>query len=204
MKGIAKDQGYGKFVVMIFEDNDRYYDYVSHYGPQEGTFGMSAGMFIQDGYGHLVFPHREISMTELVAGHEMAHALVSHLEMPLWLNEGLAVNMEGALKGVNSSPITHHSFDKHQKFWSEENIQEFWTGESFARPDEGQELSYQLARILVDNLSEDSVAFVQFCNQAHWRDSGEKAVVENYGVSLQTMMENFLGDGSWRPKLVKA
>jgi hypothetical protein len=200
LDGIARDDGFGKFVVMVYEDNNRYYDYVSYFGSQEGTFGMSGGMFIHQGYGHLVFPHHEIENTELVAGHEMSHALVSHLNLPVWLDEGIAVNMEGVLKSYNSSPITHDLFDEHQIFWTEDNIQEFWFGESFSRSDEGQKLSYQLARILVSNLSEDIDTFVQFCNQADWKDAGEKALQRSYNFSLQDLLVNFLGDGDWLPK----
>ena len=200
LAGIANDEGYGKFVVMVYEDNSKYHDYISFFGRQEGTSGMSGGMFIYHGYGHLVFPFGDIQMTELVAGHEMSHALVSHLQLPVWLDEGIAVNMEGALKGFNSSPITHDLFEKHQSFWNESNIQEFWFGESFSRADEGQELSYQLARILVSNLSEQFENFVGFCNRAQWQDAGDGALLDIYGLSLQDLIYNFIGDGDWQPK----
>jgi hypothetical protein len=102
--------------------------------------------------------------------------------------------MEAVLKGYNSSPISHEMFDQHQNFWNEETIKEFWSGESFSRPDEGQSLSYQLARILVFNLVQDFAAFVAFCNQADWKDAGDKAMLENYGLSLQDLLFNFLGE----------
>ncbi len=194
LEGVALDDGVGKFAVMVFEDADRYYDYVSYFGKQEGTFGLSGGMFVDHGYGHLIFPHGEIENTEVVAAHEMSHALVRHLNLPLWLDEGIAVNMEAVLKGYNSSPISHEMFDQHQNFWNEETIKEFWSGESFIRPDEGQSLSYQLARILVFNLVQDFAAFVAFCNQADWKDAGNKAMLENYGLSLQDLLFNFLGE----------
>jgi len=199
LNGIASDMGYGKHVVIVFGDIDRYYDYVSYYGPQEGTFGLSSGMYMNYGYGHFVFPNTDLFNAEPVAAHEMTHALLNHLQLPTWLDEGLAVNMESAICGYPSPVLNHQMFDKHQAFWGEEEMQEFWRGESFSRPDEGQELSYQLARILVTNLAEDYNALVEFANKATRQDSGEAAIEEVFEISLGDMVANFLGEGEWWP-----
>lgn len=200
LKGIANDEGYGKHVVIIFGDLDRYYDYVSYYGPQEGTYGLSSGMYLNYGYGHFVFPSTDLDNAEPIAAHEMTHALLNHLQLPTWVDEGLAVNMESAICGFPTPPLNHHMFAKHQAFWGEDEMQEFWRGESFSRPDEGQELSYQLARILVTNLAEDYDAFVGFANKADRKDSGEAAIEEVFEISLGDMIANFLGEGEWWPK----
>ncbi len=199
LAGIANDQGYGKHVVIIFGDIDRYYDYVSYYGPQEGTYGLSAGMYMNYGYGHFVFQHDTLDMAEAVATHEMTHALLNHLPIPAWLNEGLAVNMESIITG-HVHPIRNQAmFNKHQRFWNEQNIQEFWRGESFFRADDGGQLSYQLAQILVTNLAENYPSFVEFANKANWQDSGEAAIEDIFDISLGDMIANFLGEGEWWP-----
>ncbi len=200
LSGIANDEGYGKHVVIIFGDIDRYYDYVSYYGPQEGTYGLSSGMYLNYGYGHFVFPNTDLDNAEPIAAHEMTHALLSHLQLPTWVDEGLAVNMEAAICGYPSPPLNHHMFAKHQAFWGEDEMQEFWRGESFSRPDKGQELSYQLARILVTNLAENYDAFVEFANTAERKDSGEAAIEDIFDISLGDMIANFLGEGEWWPK----
>jgi hypothetical protein len=46
-----------------------------------------------------------------------------------------------------STPQQMHA--RHQKFWGPVEIQQFWSGKSFRRPDEGNELCYDLARIIV-------------------------------------------------------
>jgi hypothetical protein len=46
----------------------------------------------------------------------------------------------------------------------------------------------------VFNLVQDFAAFVAFCNQADWKDAGDKAMLENYGLSLQDLLFNFLGE----------
>ena len=39
--------------------------------------------------------------------------------------------------------------DKFAHFWNEETIQEFWSGKSWRRPDEGNSLSYELATTFI-------------------------------------------------------
>ncbi|RBP51251.1 hypothetical protein [Arenicella xantha] len=200
LRGIASDAGYGKHVVVIFGEIDHYYDYVSFYGPQEGTYGLSSGMYLNYGYGHFVFQHDNLDNAELIAAHEMTHALVDHLPIPAWLNEGMAVNMEAAICGQMPVLLDREMFNKHQRFWGEAEMQEFWRGDSFFRPDEGQALSYQLAQILVTNLSENYSAFVEFANQANRDDGGEAAIDSVFDISLGDMVANFLGEGDWWPQ----
>ena len=105
--GILNDDGFGKYVVIAFADTDSYYDYVSYFGPQEGVFGMSSGMFINGGYGHFVFFESRLDEVEQIAAHEMTHALLDHLPIPLWLNEGMAVSLESVITGVATVSYTH-------------------------------------------------------------------------------------------------
>jgi len=199
-KGICSDDGYGKYVVIVFADIDSYYDYITYYGPQEGTYGLSSGMYLNYGYGHFVFRQEELDFAEAIAAHEMTHALLDHLPIPLWLNEGMAVNMESVITGLLPQRLNKSLFALHQNFWNHQTIQEFWRGDSFSRPDDGQKLSYQLAQILVTNLSRNYDAFTKYVNKANYADGGEAAIEEVYGLSLGDMIYNFLGEGDWFPK----
>jgi len=197
---IVNDEGHGKHVVIIFEDINSYYDYISFYGPKEGTFGLSSGMYLNYGYGHFVFPHQDIDYAREVAAHEMTHALLQSLPIPLWLDEGLAMNMERLICNIPAPRLNRTMYEKHLNFWDAKKIQEFWQGSSFSRADEGQGLSYDLAQILVNNLSDDYDAFVKFANQAHYEDGGEKAIENVFDLSLGDMIFNFLGEGDWWPE----
>ncbi len=199
-KGVCADDGFGKHVVIVFSDIDSYYDYVSYYGPQEGTYGLSAGMYLNYGYGHFVFRNEDLDTAEMISAHELTHALLAHLPIPLWLNEGMAVNMESMITGVSPEMLNNTRMELHQAFWNSETIQEFWHGGSFFRPDDGQLLSYQLAQILVTTLSKNYSTFTKFANAAHWTNSGESALDEAYGLSLGDLVGNFLGPGDWHPK----
>jgi len=199
--GICADLGHGKYVVMVFESIDTYYDYISHFGPKDGGItGLSSGMYLNYGYGHFVFQEDRIDMAEPIAAHEMTHALLSHLPIPLWLNEGMAVNMESLIAGTPAERLNQSVFDLHAEFWNEESIQEFWTGDSFFRADEGQRLSYQLAQVLVSNISENYAAFKRFANEAHSSDGGEAAMKQVYGLGLSDLAASFLGEGNWQPR----
>ena len=49
---VAREEGYGKHVVLALGDWDTYYDYVADFDPEAGEFAPSAGIFIDRGYGH--------------------------------------------------------------------------------------------------------------------------------------------------------
>ncbi|MEM7390866.1 MAG: hypothetical protein AAF492_00850 [Verrucomicrobiota bacterium] len=198
---IASDEGFGKYVVLIFDDIDIYYSYMAHFYPEEGEFGISSGIYLNTGYGHFAFPHQDLLYAGSITAHEMTHALVSHLPIPAWLNEGMAVNIENMITRSAPLGMDRELFEKHQNFWGEDEIQEFWTGASFHRPDEGQELSYHLAQLMVNSISHDYGSFIAFANLSDFRDGGESAAHEIYGKSLGRLIANILGEGSWAPKL---
>ena len=122
---IARDDGYGKHVVMVFDEIDNYFSYISYFYPDEGVFGISAGIYLNEGYGHFAFPHQDIIFAEPIAAHEMTHALLSHLPIPLWLNEGIAVNIENHIVGVPSFRFDKEMVDRHRKYWGKEEVQAF-------------------------------------------------------------------------------
>lgn len=199
LNGIALDEGYGKHVAMIFHDIDKYYEYVSLFLPDEGEFGLSSGMYINEGYGHFVFPSQDIGFAEPISVHELTHACLAHLPIPLWLNEGLAVLMEEALAG-NQLILDREIVSRHQNYWNDETIEMFWSGESFFAIDEGQELSYNLAHVLVRNISQEYSSFKSFCTNANFEDAGEEAAQKHLGYSLEQIVGTFLGEGNWVPK----
>ncbi len=200
LKGIASDEGFGKYVVIVFNDADEYYSYMSHYYPEEGAFGLSSGAYLNNGYGHFVFPHQDVTYAESIISHEMTHSLLSHLPIPLWLNEGMAVTIEDMITGSAPLRMDNELFERHKAFWGEKEIQEFWSGEAFHRPDEGQELSYSLAQFAVKSLSHDYEDFVRFVNKANVDDGGESAAIDVFGGGLGGLISQFFGDGDWTPK----
>ena len=198
---IAADGGHGKSVVMVLGDEDTYYGYVSNYGSASSEpEAFSGGMFIDAGYGHFVFAQGTFESMERVVVHELTHCLVRHLPIPAWLNEGLAVNVEHRFV---PQPPRYRAEELQYllgRFWNASTIQEFWSGKSFLRPDDGQPLSYELARLLAHILDKDYDVFARFCAEAKHEDAGEAAAKAVLGMSLGELVAIVLGDGDWTPR----
>lgn len=199
LSGIASDEGYGKHVVLIFDNLDHYYSYISYFYPDEGEFASSGGVYLNKGYGHFVFPHQEIFYAQSIASHELCHALLDHLPLPPWLNEGITVNIENMIMGSKEPLMDHVMINEHKEFWDEVKIQQFWSGESFSRPDDGQHLSYHLAQFLVLSISKEYKLFKDFVLKANYSDGGELAANSVYDNSLGFLIEGLLGKGDWAP-----
>ena len=202
LNGIARETEMGKVCVLILNDHDRYYQYVSNYYPQEGgEFSLSGGMFIQRGYGHFVFVADDMFMMEPTIAHELTHCLLQHLPIPCWLNEGMAVNTERRLHPLPGRPLytPEEMHEKHLAFWNAKTIQEFWSGKSWLRQDDGNMLSYDLATHFVSMAAQDFDAFRKFANAAKWEDAGDSAAREHLGYPIAHLFEAVVGEGSWQP-----
>jgi hypothetical protein len=186
LDGIAQVSDWGRDILIVFDDEDTYYRYVSHCYPQAGEFAGSSGMYIDGGCGHFATVKADLRSIEPVIAHEMTHGCLSHLPIPAWLNEGLAVNTEQRLCPAPGAPLLtpqqmHH---KHRAFWGAAEIQEFWSGKSFLRPDDGNMLSYDLARILVSQLSLDWPRFRGFVLDANLNDAAAAAAAKHLQLDL--------------------
>ena len=193
LEGIASDDGLGKHVVMVLPSEDDYYRYVSEYYPQDGEFALSGGMFIQNGHGHFVFCKGSMDTMEPTLVHELAHALVSHLPLPAWVNEGLAVNTERRWAPRPPQYKPHELAYMHSKFWNAEKMQEFWSGKSYLRPDEGNALSYDLAQRLIEHIGRDHELLVRFVNLSVSDDGGSQAALKVLGMPLGQITEEVMG-----------
>ena len=186
LKGIVEPSPWGKDILIAFDDSETYYRYVSYYYPERGEFATSGGMHIQAGCSHYVALKGDLPHLETVIAHEMTHGCLDHLPLPLWLNEGLAVNTEQRLAGVPRPEYgaAERLHERLRRFWSVVSIQEFWSGASFHRPGDSNELSYALARILVEQFAKEWEPFREFVLHAERADAGAAAAHEHLGLDL--------------------
>jgi len=203
LQGIVQLAPWGKDILVVFDDEESYYRYVSYYYPETGEFAFSGGMHIDAGCSHFVTVKKELRLLEATIVHEMTHACLEHLPLPAWLNEGLAVNTERRLAGAPREALGVHEkrHDQLRRFWSVASIQEFWSGNAFHLPD-SQALSYELARILVEQLAKDWQRFAQFVQRADRADAGAAAARECLGLDLGTLVTTLLEretPRSWSP-----
>lgn len=186
LAGLAHFPEHGKSLLVVMDDDDAYYDYVSGYYPDSGEFAFSGGMFVDAGCPHFLVKRADLAAIEPVIAHEMTHSALSHLKLPRWLDEGLAVNTERKLTGAGVMPLGEREQLRrsHLKFWDEARIQEFWSGASFFRTDDGNRLSYELARILVEQMGQNWELFTRFASSAKREDGGAEAAQEVYDMDL--------------------
>lgn len=154
-----------KTPVIILSEHDDYLAYSGFYQP-EGVSASSAGMCINSGSVHVVSTGHESHVLQHILAHELAHAAVPHLGLPVWLNEGLAMTSEREAVGFNEPLVDAEKTLRHRGFWTTERIQSFWAGASFSDPGDAQELSYNLAEVLVQLAGRDGQAFPAFVTNA--------------------------------------
>lgn len=201
---LAGGEGWGKYVAIVFDTEDRYYGYIAHYYPDGGEYAMSSGVFLQAGYGHFAMFEAGLDAMEPVIAHELTHCLLSHLPIPAWLNEGLAVNTEHRLFPHLADPraqlyFPHEIVAKHAAYWNSESIQTFWSGKSFLHTDDGNILSYDLAAKITALAARDESAFRAFVAEASIGDAGSGAE-DRLGYPISNLVEAVLGDGRWQPQ----
>jgi hypothetical protein len=162
-------------------------------------------MYINSGCAHYVTVKGGMRSIETTIVHEMTHGCLAHLTLPLWLNEGIAVNTEQRRAGRTVGLYTADQMQaRHRRFWNPPRIQEFWSGTSFHRADRGNQLSYDLARILVEHFAKDWEAFASFVAAADRADGGDRAAREHLGISLGESIAAVLQrrqPARWEPRL---
>jgi len=124
-------------------------------------------------------------MIEPVIAHELTHSALAHLSLPKWLDEGLAVNTEHKVAGARRLDHTPQELHRmHIEFWNAERIQQFWSGASFDRTDDGNLLSYELARIVVEQMARQWDEFARFVACAKREDAGAASAHAHLSISL--------------------
>ena len=192
----------GKCPVIVFASTQDFYEYVAEYIKEDGDYGDMGGVYLNRGYGHFATLSSDYGNTAAFS-HELTHALIAHLDIPLWLNEALAMEMEVEVTGINPYALTPESIEKHRDCWTEDGLQRFWNGSSFSAPGDEQILSYELAHHLFRTIVSDVVTSSQmlrnFVTHARSDDAGASAAEDHLQMTLSQLVSMFLGVGHWSP-----
>jgi hypothetical protein len=204
LAGLARFPVGHRSLVLVLDSEEDYYRYVSFYHP-DGEFATSGGMFIDAGCPHFVVVRAHLQVIEPVIAHELTHSALAHLRLPRWLDEGIAVNSERRVAGPQPSLYTPHELHAmHVAYWSAAKVQRLWSGESFFRADDNPLLSYELARIMVEQMSRQWDSFVAFVRAAaSASDAGAEAAANTLGVDLGAYAAALVESSSavgWAPK----
>lgn len=191
--------GFGRHALLLLEDLDDY-DWLTAPYFAEGEHAASSGVLLSPGgFCFVAIPEMDSRTLPAIIAHELTHDCLSHLPLPLWLNEGLAQFVEYELGYNHRYELDTETAQEHRSYWSTETIDDFWSGWSFDIPGKPQELSYSLAIILTQIIIAELKGFPNFVKHAHCDDAGESAALEHLGVSLGDVVAVFLGDGYWAP-----
>lgn len=196
-------QPLGKCPVLVFSDATQYYHYLSHYENSEEDSGASGGVYLNHGYGHFALPSPDLTHYVSVMSHELSHAMLSHLALPLWLDEAITAEVEQSIAGSNEYFLDHEWVERHRDYWTESRIQDFWQGRSFRFADEGQELSYHLCRFVLFGLRGGGLTpdeeLQEFILKASYEDAGQSASQDCMELDLGDALVGLLGEGDWTP-----
>ena len=204
LDGVAMFPPGERTIFVALESLQAYYQYVANYYPEDGEFSFSGGMYVNHGCPHFVTVKDELWRLEPVIAHELTHSALAHLRLPLWLDEGIAVTTEDHVASKYTRPHRDHleKLGKHLNFWNAERMQEFWTGESFGRTDEGHTLSYDLAHNIVGLLGREWRSFTAFATNAKRADAGAAAARDALGLDLGELAAaalNVKPQAGWSP-----
>lgn len=190
---------FGKDVILAFPTPEAYCDYVIHFQP-DGEFGGSSGMCIHGDYLHIALTYARWDWRRVVT-HEMTHSLLSHLDVPQWIEEGLAQIFEDQVLHEATFTPTHALKREHRTHWQAHTLDRFWSGAAFHGAGDEQRLAYSLAQALVRILLRDhSPQFRAFLSSANSADAGDTAARERLGRGLADVAADFLGEGPWQPR----
>ncbi len=198
LKDAAWNSGHGKHVILLFQEQDDYYQYVSYFY-RDGNHPATGGCLIHKDYVHIAAPYETFGLRQTLA-HELTHNCVVHLRLPLWLNEGLAMLFQRTVAMAPHPLVDYELKERHLAFWNPATIQEFWSGISFRKPGDSNELSYSLAEIILTLLLERPGDWGTFFKQVQWADAGQTAATDYLETDLGDVMSTFLGEGDWRPR----
>jgi hypothetical protein len=191
---------FGRVVAMRFTDSDHYYRYTIQDDGGDAALPMSGGMCMTGDFTHIICHSRTAEEFAPTLAHELSHFYTAHLPLPAWVNEGIAMTMEGVRRHLP----TRESIPRHRAYWNDETIRDFWSGAIWSRAGEAFELSYELAAMMFEiirtELSPPPAAFRAFVLEARRDDSGAAAAKEHLRVELAELVEEFLGPGDWAPR----
>jgi hypothetical protein len=206
LPGVADLEVAGKHVVVALNHVNDYHRYIGHDDRRDGASG---GMHIRTGLPHVALNAFDLAGATNTLAHELMHVALHHLEMPVWLEEGLAQMFEHDATGRQLLVVDAETAAAHKDYWRRYGLGEFWHGEGFNSGEEVQKLCYELAeitiRLLVENhrprwfglSSGKQRQLAEFLNAAKIDDAGAAASEKHLGRPITELPATFLGPGPW-------
>lgn len=184
-----------RVLLIAFDKQTTYYDYIAYHYPDEGQFPRTGGVCLSgECVVHVALaPCHDLTNLEGTAAHELAHALLAWTSAPTWVHEGVAQLAEEHFYGPLDQ-LDSEEWAKLRACWDEHGLGSFRAGESFHEIDDRGRLSYELALLCVKALLlRNREAFVDLVRNSNGQDGGEAALQAHYGLGLEELVATLLG-----------
>lgn len=160
--------------VVALSTKEEYISFTSHYYPEEGHWGTSGGVYINDGsdsFPFIAVPANVKHSIDQVIAHELTHHALRGCNLPLWIEEGLTQMMEEHCTGRTNFHLNREMLERQRERWGGGEISRFLDGTGFhSAEDDEQELTYHLSQLVVRGLlARDATRFFEFARAC--RDS---------------------------------
>ncbi len=183
---------YGPHLMLCFADSHGLHEYLVEFEDDSESMAPAA-VFIPGGCGHIAMYGDDLRMLEPTLVHELTHAMLWHLGLPLWLEEGVAQVLPQLVVHSRGIEINRDLVEEQQEVWGQDGLRGFWDGSAFRCP-RRSEAAYNLGEVLVRSmLSRKGVDFQGFLASASWRDCGQGASRECLKYELTDLVRDFLG-----------
>lgn len=156
--------------------------------PGEGSSIISGGMWQPYPVGHMAIPVTSSQSVDAAFAHELVHAMLDHRGVPLWLQEGIACEVETRL-GSRMDPLADlDQLRRTLAYWRGRDADPFWTGAAFSAP-ESSEHAYGLAQVLSRRWTRQPHALLEICRLPPdgWDDENTAL-----GVSRESLLQQVL------------
>jgi hypothetical protein len=144
--GLEPSPPEGGWPAILFANTDDQLAYESLFGGS-GTSIINGGCWRSYPVGHLAIPVSEWDGLDAAFGHELVHAILHGGGVPLWLQEGIATELETCM-GNRKAPLSDmYHWGKTLTYWRTHSIDLFWSSRAFHDP-ESSDAAYGLAQVL--------------------------------------------------------
>lgn len=183
------------FAVVALGSSDAYYSFISHFCPEEGEWGTSGGVYINDGpesFPVIALPTNLKWALEQTIAHELTHHALHGMGLPLWIEEGITQMMEERVTGVTNFKLDREMIQRHQDRWLDGRLELYLSGDAFGSAEEDtQELAYHLSQLVVRGLlAKDASCFFAFARAC--RSGAAEAMEHHLGANAEELVERAL------------
>ncbi len=160
-----------------------------------GSNIINGGVWRSWPIGHLAIPVSDWDALDAAFGHELVHASLSGTGVPVWLQEGLATELETGM-GNRVAPLNDlYQWRQTLAWWRSHLPESFWDASAFATPESSRH-AYALAQVIALRLTHRPEQVHRACTigPRAWQDQ-DAVLREIMGADRATVFQAVIGEG---------